>query len=137
VKFLIDECLSPALAHLARERGYSESTHVVWLGREGQADWTLARLAIDQDWTFVTKNAYDFRGPAGMPGDSGQYQDVELHAGLVCLNGDPLDRATQLVLFGAVLDALAEDGDPVNQVLEATMLDFGGIKIQRYALPAE
>jgi hypothetical protein len=31
-KFLIDECLSPDLAALARERGFSESSHVTVVG---------------------------------------------------------------------------------------------------------
>jgi hypothetical protein len=31
-KFLIDECLSPDLAALARDRGFAESSHVTWLG---------------------------------------------------------------------------------------------------------
>jgi hypothetical protein len=34
-KFLIDEGLSPALALLARERGFVESSHVTWLGKSG------------------------------------------------------------------------------------------------------
>jgi hypothetical protein len=30
MKFLVDECLSPELVKLAHERGYGESSHVVW-----------------------------------------------------------------------------------------------------------
>ena len=37
MKFLIDECLSPSLAAIARERGYPQSTHVTWLGLESAA----------------------------------------------------------------------------------------------------
>jgi hypothetical protein len=29
----------------------------------------------------------DFRGPITQPGSKGQYADVPLHAGLVCING--------------------------------------------------
>ena len=39
MKFLIDECLSPSLAIIARERGFAESTHVIWLGLRSRQDW--------------------------------------------------------------------------------------------------
>jgi predicted nuclease of predicted toxin-antitoxin system len=87
MKFLVDECLSPELTKLAHARGYGESSHVVWLGRAGLKDWELKPLILQGDWTFVTKNSVDFRGPAGKPGSKGQYADVALHAGLICLNG--------------------------------------------------
>lgn len=87
MKFLVDECLSPKLTELAHERGYGESSHVVWLGRSGAKDWDLLPLIIDGDWTFVTRNSIDFRGAASRPGEKGQYARVDLHAGLVCLNG--------------------------------------------------
>ena len=32
MKFLVDECLSPGLVHIAHQSGYYESTHVNWLG---------------------------------------------------------------------------------------------------------
>ncbi len=35
MKFLIDECLSPDLAEVARGRGFVESSHVVWMGKAG------------------------------------------------------------------------------------------------------
>ena len=86
-KFLIDECLSPDLAALARERGFFESSHVTWLGKAGWKDWELKQFILEQDWTFVTRNSTDFRGPSNQPGSKGQYADVPIHAGLVCING--------------------------------------------------
>ena len=83
MKFLVDECLSPDLTKLAHARGYGESTHVVWLGRAGLKDWELKTTIIDGDWTFVTNNGVDFRGPAEKPGSSGEYADVTVHAGQV------------------------------------------------------
>jgi hypothetical protein len=136
MKFLVDECLSPKLAEMARERGHHESNHVVHIGQGGLQDWNLVAFVIDGDWTLVTKNSYDFRGPEEAPGTGGFYIGVELHNGLVCLNGD-LDRRTQLDLFAAVLDAIEADGDLVNIGLEATLLDTGEIEIERYALPIE
>ena len=46
MKFLIDECLSLELARMARERGHGESSHVVWIGRQGIKDWELLELAV-------------------------------------------------------------------------------------------
>lgn len=72
MKFLVDECLSPELTKLAHDRGYDESSHVAWLGRTGAKDWELKPFIIDGDWTFVTKNSVDFRGPSSRPGAGGQ-----------------------------------------------------------------
>ena len=46
-KFLIDECLSPDLAALARDRGFAESSHVTWLGKAGWKDWELKQFILD------------------------------------------------------------------------------------------
>lgn len=91
------------------------------------------------DWTLVTKNAFDFRGPAGAPGTGGHYQHVALHAGLVCLNAEDMDRSLQLAMFDAVLDLLDEEGDLINQGIEASVsaVDPEEIEIMRYTLPVE
>lgn len=137
MKLLIDECLSPRLVQMAQDAGYAESTHILWLGKGGWKDWELKPLILDGDWTFVTKNSVDFRGPAAAPGSKGQYADVAIHAGLVCLNGPmTMDLAMQLELFEEALHELEEDGDLVNQVLEVTMTDEE-IHILRYLLPDE
>ena len=122
MKLLIDECLSPELAHMAREHGHGESSHVVWIGSQGIKDWDLLRIVLEGDWTLVTRDAYDLRGPHGAPGTRGQYQRAELHAGLICLNGpEGMDLAMQRDLFTAVLDEIDREGDLVNMVLEATL----------------
>jgi hypothetical protein len=136
MKFLVDECLSPELTRRAHARGYGESSHVVWLGCGGWKDWALKSLIVDGDWTFVTKNSIDFRGPAPAPGSKGQYADVAIHAGLVCLNGPPgMDLDMQIELFEQALDELAAAADLVNQVLEVTM-EADGLHVLRYRLPA-
>ncbi|MGE0282678.1 MAG: DUF5615 family PIN-like protein, partial [Rhizobiaceae bacterium] len=55
MKFLIDECLSPDLAKLARERGFAESSHVRWLGLAGSKDHVVTRLgkSVDQLELFI------------------------------------------------------------------------------------
>jgi hypothetical protein len=134
-KFLIDECLSPDLATLARQRGFVESAHLTWLGKGGWQDWELKRFILDQDWTFVTRNSSDFRGPASDPGSRGQYAGVTLHAGLVCINGPiELGADDEAELFDIVLDAIGSD-DLINQGMEITLSANGDFELVRYALP--
>jgi hypothetical protein len=136
MKFLIDECLSPELALRARERGHAASTHVVWLGKGGWKDWNLKPLILDGDWTFVTQNAVDFRGPPASPGSQGAYADVAINAGLICLNGPATGMDLNIMgeLFEVALHELEQDGDLVNQVLEVN-LEGDEIRILRYRLP--
>jgi hypothetical protein len=99
----------------------------------------LRTLIIDGDWTFVTRNSVDFRGPRDAPGSKGQYEDVAVHAGLICLNGPVgMDLHLQLEMFEEALDELDRDDDLVNQALEVSLSDssqeFGVI---RYKMPAE
>ena len=138
MKFLIDECLSLKLADLGVERGYVQSSHVVRLGKSGWKDWELKPFIIDGDWTFVTKNSIDFRGRADNPGAKGQYANVPIHAGLICLNGpEGMDRALQLDLFKIALAELEQDPDLVNQVIEVTLAAGDQIQVLRYGLPPE
>jgi hypothetical protein len=140
MKLLIDECLSEELSKRARERGHPESSHVRWIGKAGAKDWLLLPVILDGDWTFVTRNSVDFRGPANAPGSKGEYRKTNLHAGIVCLNRPPgMDLDMQVELFDAALHALEEDGDLVNQVLEITLEDANDteVSVVRYALPSD
>jgi hypothetical protein len=136
-KFLIDECLTPALALLARERGFVESSHVTWLGKNGWKDWQLKDFILEQDWTFVTRNSVDFRGPADSPDSQGQYTGVPIHAGLICINGpDRMDARVEEELFGVVLDVIGSAGI-VNEVIEITLAEVGDeYELVRYGLPS-
>jgi hypothetical protein len=139
MKLLVDECLSDELTKLAQQRGHAEASHIAWVGKRGWKDWELKAVILDGDWTFVTKNSIDFRGPDDAPGSRGQYADVALHAGLICLNGPVgMDLDLQLELFEAALDELDCDNDLVNQVLEITLPDPADeIEVLRYKLPAD
>ena len=136
MKFLIDECLSPELAKMAKREGYGDTSHMKLSGRK---DWELKSIIIDGDWTFVTKNSVDFRGPRDKPGSKGQYADVAIHAGLICLNGPVgMDLDLQVELFETALHELRADGDLINQVLEVSAGDDDvQLHILRYALPQE
>lgn len=137
MKFLIDECLTLDLVQLARGRGFGESSHVVWLGLQGCKDWELMRVVLDGDWTLVTHNAFDFRGPRAKPGSRGQYSGIDLHAGLICLGGDDsLSKSMQVSLFGQALEEVGNPGDLVNQVLEVWHeTSTGQASVVRYRMP--
>jgi hypothetical protein len=122
VKFLIDECLSLDLVEVARDHGFVESSHVVWMGKAGWKDWELKSFILEGDWTFVTRNSVDFRGPANNPGTSGQFADVPLHAGLSCINGpDGMTAEAQCELFEAVLDEIGDVRQLVNGFVEVDL----------------
>lgn len=136
-KLLIDECLSAELALVARERGHHEASHVVWIGKSGWKDWELKRVLLDEDWVLTTRNSEDFRGPRAEPGSKGQFANVSLHAGLVCLNGPVgMDLALPREMFSEALDELDVNGDLTNQILEVTLEESeAGIQIVRYSYP--
>lgn len=136
-KFLIDECLSPTLVQLAIACGHVESTCVRDRGRTGAEDWQLVEWALAEDRTLVTHNSVDFRGKSGdEPG--GHYNDLALHAGLVCLNSvHPMTVARQRRLFQVALDALATRPDLVNQSFEVFEVEDGTVYIDVYDLPGK
>jgi hypothetical protein len=137
-KLLFDECLSAELALMARGRGHHDASHIVWMGKAGWKDWELKKIIIEEDWVLVTKNSDDFRGPRQKPGSKGQYADVPLHAGLICINGPVgMDLALQKELFEVVLDELDAEPDMTNQILEVSLDNIGNeIVVLRYALPS-
>ncbi len=138
MKFLVDECLSPELAKLALGKGYGQTSHVVWMKLAGLKDWELKSIILDGDWTFVTKNSVDFRGPKDKLGSKGQYADVAIHAGLICLNGPAgMDLDMQIELFEQALVELGANDDLVNQVLEISLEDEDVLRVLRYALPKD
>jgi predicted nuclease of predicted toxin-antitoxin system len=136
-KFLIDECLSPALVQQAVKAGYVESTCVRDRGLSGTKDWELVKVAVDGDFTLVTHNAVDFRGDgANAPG--GRYSELEIHAGLVCLNSThPMSILRQRRLFQLALEFLAERTDLVNASLELFEDEDGAVHLEIYDIPSD
>ena len=136
MKFLVDECLSPSLVNRLHRAGY-QATHVTHLKKGGWSDQALMTVILDADWTFITGNAFDFRGPADTPGTSGAYSGAQIHAGLICLNRPHNDsRRIQLELLEEALSELNDlEGDLVNRVLEVTLDDDDTIEATVYGLP--
>lgn len=105
-------------------------------GKAGWKDWQLKEFILDQDWTFVTRNSADFRGPATQPGSAGQYANVAIHAGLVCINGpDRLSAEDEVELFDIVLSELGAD-ELINQAIEITLRERADFELIRYGLPS-
>ena len=129
MKFLVDECLSPDLVAIARDRGFSLSMHVTWLGLTSRKDWTIVRRAVKDGYVLVTNNSTDFTPLVGR-------QDV--HAGLVCLSVPPelMSLEVQKALFEYILDELAGE-EPVNEVVEIVLTVDRTVRIDRYIWPAE
>jgi predicted nuclease of predicted toxin-antitoxin system len=127
VKFLIDECLSPELVRLAHERGHGESSHITWLGLRSRKDWSIVRRAVDAGYVLVTNDTFDFKSLISRE---------SIHPGLVCLDVAPglMSLEVQRRLFALALDHLG-DAEPVNEVLQVTLLKDQSIRIDRYDLP--
>ena len=127
MKFLVDECLSPGLVALARIRGHGGSTHVTWLGLRSRKDWAIVRRAIDDGYVLVTNNMTDF---------TLLLRREKVHAGLVCLNVAPglMSLDVQKRLFALALDRLG-DSEPMNELLEITLMEDRSVRIERYDLP--
>ena len=125
MKFLIDECLSPSLAAIARERGFPESTHVTWLGLGSRQDWALVRRAVDDGYALVTHNRTDF---------TSLMEREPLHPGLVCLNvAHGLMRlGVQQELFEHALTHI-DDVGLEGHVLEITLAADRTVRVDRYA----
>jgi predicted nuclease of predicted toxin-antitoxin system len=128
VKFLIDECLSPALVRLARERGHGESTHITWLGLRSRKDWSIVRRAVDAGHVLVTSNTTDFTSLVSRE---------SVHTGLVCLDVAPglMSLDVQRRLFALALDHLG-DTEPINEVLQIRLQEDQSVRIERYDLPS-
>lgn len=71
-KLLIDENLSPGLVSQANVKGFV-CAHVNHLGLTGLKDWELKATILEGDWTFITNNGMDFRGPTKNRGSHGVY----------------------------------------------------------------
>lgn len=119
MKFLIDECLSVALAGMAVEAGHAESAHVAHRGLTGWPDHRLMQVVLEGDWTLVTRNSDDFRPRRGSASQAPCYLGQPLHAGLVCLNLPAgSGRVEQIAYFAVALEQIGVPGDLVNKVLE-------------------
>jgi predicted nuclease of predicted toxin-antitoxin system len=123
VRFLIDECLHTSLVDVAQQHGH-EAHHINWLGLSGATDRGLMPRIVEDDFTFVTNNAADFRR---------LYARQEVHAGLVIIVPQ-VAPARQRALFASLLGTLDPDAALLNEVIEVS-LDGDAVVVTRYELP--
>ncbi len=105
-RLLIDECLSAAVAALAKERGL-QADFAPHLGMGGWQDWNVARFAIENSYAIVTNNRRDFLK---------EYVRYPAHAGLIVIVPQA-DRHGQLMLFESALAEL-DRISPANRLME-------------------
>lgn len=125
MKFLIDECLSPSLAVVARERGYPLSTHVTWLGLRARQDWALVRRAVADGYILVTNDRADF---------TLLMEREPQHPGLVCITvaHGLMSLDVQTRLFDHALNLLA--GEAIaGRVLEIALRADRTVRFDLYA----
>lgn len=119
LKFLIDECLSPQLAGVAREQNCL-GMHVNWYKRSGYPDHAHAAFAIGEGSIFVTNNGADYK-PI--------YKALDIHPGLVVIL--PVVRGPiQADLFEKVVRRLLEMPDTINKLVEID--EAGNITISEF-----
>jgi hypothetical protein len=135
-KLLIDECLSPELVEMAIAAGHLESTCVRNRGWLGLKDHQLIQHVVAEDFTLVTHNAPDFRGPAHAAPPSGLHAHQAIHAGLICLNSVfPMNLDRQRELFDIALTELSLVSDLINQALEVFEMEPGEVEVVLYSIP--
>jgi predicted nuclease of predicted toxin-antitoxin system len=135
IKLLIDECLWPKLVQLAHEAGY-DAIAVRDRGWCGLKDHELMIRVLEEDYTLVTHNSKDFRGPTGS-GKGGLHRAEALHCGLICLNSSySLTPSRQERLFTMILQRLKNHESLVNYALEIFESEDGTITFDEYEIPA-
>ncbi len=105
-KFFIDECLTPGLCDVAVSLGYL-ATSVIYRSLAGSPDHILTRMAVDNDFAFVTNNARDYVR---------LYAREKLHRGLIVILPSA-GKMAQEALFERVLEHLSQEPDLINKRL--------------------
>ena len=104
MRFLVDECLSPAICAALHADGY-DACHVRDRGLLNADDATVFAYAYEDDRVFVTSNIAHLVRLA---------DTYELHAGLVLVEEGALLVADQVAVVSKAVAALAARGDAVN-----------------------
>ena len=104
MRFFVDECLSPRLAHWLAGRGF-DAIRARDVGRLGERDDTVRDRCIAEDRIIVTQNAGDFRRLVGR---------VELHPGLIILPATAVAVSISPMTFALAHIESASAGNPRN-----------------------
>ena len=112
IKLLIDEDLSPRVAHLLCEQLLIDSISVRDRGLLSSNDPEVLEYAFQEDRILVTANIRDFEQLA---------RSYEIHPGIVLIRDGSLLREEQIIIVKNAIQAIEEelkDGrDMINRVL--------------------
>ncbi|CAA9305674.1 MAG: hypothetical protein AVDCRST_MAG68-805 [uncultured Gemmatimonadetes bacterium] len=114
IQFLIDEDVTPKLAVVAAERGYTAYA-VQYLNQKGAPDFVLRRRMLDENLTLVTGNWKDFRPMLAREG---------IHPGAISLPDVP--RADQIRLFQTAVDYIEGSDPPLDMINTVLVLNEQG-----------
>lgn len=131
VSFLIDECLTPALTSIARERGYS-AKHVSRIkDLKGKSDRKVTQYALEHHMIVVTNNLVDF---------DLIYRSKDIHPGLIFLSasGNLINKETHILMFENALEEI-EETTLSNEVIHVHLDEDRNkdlhLTLKRYPLP--
>ncbi|MEM9538361.1 MAG: DUF5615 family PIN-like protein [Cyanobacteria bacterium P01_E01_bin.42] len=112
MKFLIDEDMSPAVAHYLAQTLFIDAIAVRDRGLLGASDRRVFEYALSEDRILVTANITDFERVAGA---------CDVHAGIVFIQEGDLLRDEQITVLQNAIAAIQEEldtgNDMVNRVL--------------------
>ena len=120
-RLLIDECLHPALAAIAKHRGIP-ADYGPHIGLASWQDHNLVPYAIERDYIIVTNNRRDFLK---------LYLQQGIHGGLIIIVPRTVREKTN-ELFQRALDHLIEmNEDVVNKLIE--VLEDGSVQVREWS----
>jgi predicted nuclease of predicted toxin-antitoxin system len=126
VKLLIDECLSPKLAHELCKLGH-DAIHPRDYGRLGEKDHEVHKRCIAEDRILVTHNAGDFRKLVGR---------AEIHPGLIIVEStDVATSLTQIKATIAYVSMTAIDESAADFMVNRVIEVEADSRVKSYLLP--
>jgi predicted nuclease of predicted toxin-antitoxin system len=114
-QFLIDECLSPELTEIAKDKYGVYATYVLWMGTPPRdlgswKDPDIVDRIAETDFVFVTNNRRDFVATY-------YPRRLEIHNGPIIIL-QRVNLAQEKAMFRAATDFIARMSDTVNKLVE-------------------
>ena len=112
LKLLLDENISPAIAHTLCTEDSVDACSIRDRGKLGIGDEEVLDFAFSEDRILVTANVSDFVALA---------QVRELHAGIILIDDGCLERPVQLQIIRQAIAMISAHGDLINQALRVAI----------------
>ncbi|HSN88297.1 MAG TPA: DUF5615 family PIN-like protein [Thermoanaerobaculia bacterium] len=98
MRFLVDECTGPAVAHWLRSQGHEVFS--VYDEAQGADDEVILRKAFEENWILLT-NDKDFGGKV--------YREKRSHRGVVFLRLDDERSSNKIAVIKRLLERFSEE----------------------------